>query len=594
MKSVYIVLSVLCTWICMAIGAAQTTPRVEEMRSNTRNLEEAISADNELEQAESFYNLGKIHYDEKQWSRSETYLILARDLYQKAGNTEKLAQAARLLAQTQEQMQKKQEASANYALAAQHSTGSMRQINQNDVNRLSEVNLDSQIQLITQNAELSKEQGYSSQSVVSLSQLAEVQTRQENLPAAAENLQIAYERARASDARQAVEVNRQLVEVHKKNRDLDEALRVSQKILQEDFAKDDDKLQTEQKVQIAEIYLQKQEVDEAVKLLEESLTTAKNSGMTMQARNITLQLDSLYAKKGDLQKALEMHRMFVQDLPGLIDRDEAIVQEKVMEETSQVISGLLKEKELNQQILKQQRLAGLAMVAVILVMALLLFLIFKALRKLRKRNLRIRLQSLKREMNPHFIFNSLNSINQFIGTKDERSANRYLTQYSSLMRSMMENSTEDFISLATEIELLQNYLSLEKTRFDDQINYEILVDDSLDVNQTMIPGMILQPFVENAVWHGVRYLNKPGNISVKFIDNAQNYEVIIQDDGIGMAQSKALKTHHQKKHNPRGLDNVRERIEILNLLYGKNITYNTTDSPQGVTVKFTINKIAPT
>ena len=113
-------------------------------------------------------------------------------------------------------------------------------------------------------------------------------------------------------------------------------------------------------------------------------------------------------------------------------------------------------------------------------------------------------------MNPHFIFNSLNSVNQFIATNNELEANQYLTKFSKLMRGVMENSKDDFISFQEELDLLKNYLALEKSRFSDKFDYEIFVDENLLNSNLQIPGMLVQPFLENSIWHGLRYLEHKG------------------------------------------------------------------------------------
>ena len=117
-------------------------------------------------------------------------------------------------------------------------------------------------------------------------------------------------------------------------------------------------------------------------------------------------------------------------------------------------------------------------------------------------------------MNPHFIFNALNSVNSFIATNDERAANRYLSEFSGLMRAVLENSEEDFIPLSKEIELLQKYTKLEHFRFQDKFDYDILVDDAIPTNQFKIPPMLLQPYIENAVWHGLRYKKEKGFLTI--------------------------------------------------------------------------------
>jgi LytS/YehU family sensor histidine kinase len=197
----------------------------------------------------------------------------------------------------------------------------------------------------------------------------------------------------------------------------------------------------------------------------------------------------------------------------------------------------------------------------------------KALYSIKIKNKEIALQSLRREMNPHFIFNSLNSVNQFISENKELEANKYLTSYSNLMRNMMENSNKDFISLDKEVEQLKKYLDLEHLRFQDKFDFEIIVDEALDAERVFVPNMILQPHLENAIWHGLRYLNEKGFLSLRFDLKGGKINVTIEDNGIGLTKSRELKTTNQKIYESRGLNNTKERIDLLNELYKKNISF---------------------
>ena len=141
------------------------------------------------------------------------------------------------------------------------------------------------------------------------------------------------------------------------------------------------------------------------------------------------------------------------------------------------------------------------------------------------------------------------------------------------MRNMMENSNKDFISLDKEVEQLKKYLDLEHLRFQDKFDFKISVDDALDTETVLIPNMIIQPHLENAIWHGLRYLDKKGFLSLNFEFEAGKVVVIIEDDGIGLTKSRELKTNNQKAHESRGLSNTKERISLLNELYKKNISF---------------------
>jgi LytS/YehU family sensor histidine kinase len=195
-------------------------------------------------------------------------------------------------------------------------------------------------------------------------------------------------------------------------------------------------------------------------------------------------------------------------------------------------------------------------------------------------------------MNPHFIFNALNSVNNFIAKSDERSANRYLSDFSTLMRSVLENSEEDFIPLSKELNLLELYIKLEHSRFPDKFDYRINIDEHLDIPSFQIPPMLLQPYIENAIWHGLRYREEKGMLEVSVRSKGDDtLEICIFDDGIGRKKSAELKTHHQKKSSSKGMGNIKQRVAILNDMNKNKVSVNISNlnkDGSGTKVVFTL------
>ena len=180
------------------------------------------------------------------------------------------------------------------------------------------------------------------------------------------------------------------------------------------------------------------------------------------------------------------------------------------------------------------------------------------------------LKSLRSQMNPHFIFNALNSVNHFISREDERTANKFLSEFSQLMRLVLENSQEDFIPLNKEQEILALYLKLEHYRFRDKFEYEIKIDEAISTETVEVPPMLIQPYIENAVWHGLRYKETKGTLLLHISSENGFLVVEITDDGIGRKKSAELKTDNQRKHNSTGLKNIQERLQIINKVYKTN------------------------
>ncbi len=290
--------------------------------------------------------------------------------------------------------------------------------------------------------------------------------------------------------------------------------------------------------------------------------------------------------------SLKLYKDFLSVLPGIITKDSSLADNQVIAETEERLKILETEKALKDGLIREKNIINYWLTGSVIVLVILVGLILYILKKLKIKNKKIALQSLRREMNPHFIFNSLNSINQFIANNNELEANQYLAKFSTLMRSVMENSKEDFVLFSKETDLLQKYLELEQSRFPDKFNFEMKIDDSLIADEQLyIPGMLIQPHLENAIWHGLRYMDEKGFLKLSFSRKQDRMEIIIEDNGIGIAESKKAKTSNQQQHSGRGISNTLERIKILNELYHQDISCIVADKPapdHGAIVNITV------
>ena len=174
------------------------------------------------------------------------------------------------------------------------------------------------------------------------------------------------------------------------------------------------------------------------------------------------------------------------------------------------------------------------------------------------------LTALRAQMNPHFIFNSLNSIQDFIMREDKRSANYYLSQFSKLMRNVLNMSTIQEVTLEQEIETLNFYLRLEALRFEDGFEYNIEVADDLDREMTMLPSLVLQPYVENAIKHGLMHKKGPKKLGIRFNKDNQVLVCEVEDNGIGIARSKEIKADNKRLYPSKAMNIIKERIAIIN------------------------------
>ena len=190
---------------------------------------------------------------------------------------------------------------------------------------------------------------------------------------------------------------------------------------------------------------------------------------------------------------------------------------------------------------------------------------------LNKRFAEFELKALQAQMNPHFLFNCLNTIKFFITTNNHAAANKYLTKFSKLLRMFLDHSTSESITLEEEINMLRLYIELEQMRFDEGFNFHLQVDDKIDFKNTEIPATLLQPFVENAINHGLVNLSRQGNLTLIFEQKNGCIVGIIDDDGIGRAEAARLKNQSTSQHISRGTQLIDDRIKTLNSIREQHI-----------------------
>jgi tetratricopeptide (TPR) repeat protein len=293
-------------------------------------------------------------------------------------------------------------------------------------------------------------------------------------------------------------------------------------------------------------------------------------------------LAKAYEQRGELEEALKNYKeaaAIADSLARLRDfaLREALDLNGKLAERDEEILRMQQQKELNDAALRQQRNISLLLMAGFIVLLIAGFFVLRNYRAKRRANKLLALRSLRSQMNPHFIFNSLNSINSFISRNDERSANRYLSNFSRLMRTVMEHSSHDFVPLSAELQVLELYLSLEHFRFADKFEYTFEVDPNIQADQIEVPPMLIQPYIENAIWHGLRYKETPGVLRVAFRQDGDKLIGVVEDNGIGRKRSAELKTKNQRTHKSTGLKNTAQRVELINSLYGKGVSVSISD-----------------
>lgn len=207
-----------------------------------------------------------------------------------------------------------------------------------------------------------------------------------------------------------------------------------------------------------------------------------------------------------------------------------------------------------------------------------------------------KLMALQAQMNPHFIFNTLNSIQYFINKNEIKKSNLYLSNFAKLIRLVLNLSNKSLITIDQELELLQLYLGLEKLRFEDKFEYDIKIDPELQTNFDSLPPMIIQPYVENAVWHGL--MNKEGKGLIKITFKSAENDLIcsVEDNGIGRKKSAEIKSERQIKKKSYGMGVTKKRLASLNKIeedQERNVTvidlYDDAQNPLGTKIIIKIN-----
>lgn len=202
----------------------------------------------------------------------------------------------------------------------------------------------------------------------------------------------------------------------------------------------------------------------------------------------------------------------------------------------------------------------------------------------------VKLEALRSQMNPHFLFNCLNSIDNFILSNDAQNASEYLGKFSKLIRNILDYSKTNLITLKEEIESTELYIKMEQMRFTDKFDYKISIDPSINQNLKSIPPLILQPYVENSIWHGLLHKKVKGTIRISISQDSNYYNIKIDDDGIGRQKAQSIKTKTATKRKSHGMKITEDRIRLVHQLNCQGGTVDIIDkvdingSPMGTTV----------
>jgi tetratricopeptide (TPR) repeat protein len=362
---------------------------------------------------------------------------------------------------------------------------------------------------------------------------------------------------------------------------------------------------------ISRVYIAQKRYPLALSYAQRSLLLAQKTGSRKEIKNTAQTLSDIYAGLHQFAKAYEYQALYI-SLKDSITSEEYTKRLAMLEANLELakkqarIETLTQQQQLHQQELKRQSILRNVFIAGLgftLVLGLVIFrnisLNTKAERLLKdrlerdlelerlekeqklsaykSRTVDLEMMALRAQMNPHFIFNCLNSINRFILKNETEAASDYLTKFSKLIRLILQNSQVKSVCLENELEALRLYMDMEVSRFEHRFDYQIICDPDLEIEHIEVPPLVIQPYVENAIWHGLMHKGDKGQLLIELHQEDKTLFCQITDDGVGRKRAAELKSKSASKNKSLGMKITEHRLELINALNDKATTVEVTD-----------------
>jgi len=565
-------------------------------------LPRTIKYRNKLQEGRCYQTLGLINANMEQYDLAEKYFKKALLIFEKERLRKYATETMQLLAETKE----KEGAFDDAVEIAEEAEAEMIQQNTAPAPKLKKVrarsyskkgDLQKAAEIYEEILVEEKQHVQKKEAAQTAVELADIYVQQKQFDKASQNIADAEDIARkSSDTATLINTLKNKGQLLRAQGKLNEEMvtRKEQLLINEQLQ--DSAEISESQYWIADIMIEQNNTDEAIQTLEKSIAMSDRAGNKETKSKALKKLSQAYLTKGDPRMAYEVYKKYAvsideiykkreEKLIGYIKKTKELnrkiqridILEKDLNLAEKTVELLNLSKQVNSEKLTIQRRINYGLSATLILLAIAAYFVYKSLIAKRQANQLLALKSLRSQMNPHFIFNALNSVNNYIAQSDERSANKYLADFSKLMRTVMENSKHDFIQLSQEIEIISLYMKLEHSRFPEKFSYDLSIETDIDYDNYYIPPMLIQPYIENAVWHGLRYKEEKGLLKVSFSDNETHLQVVIEDNGIGRKKSKEIKTANQKKNKSTGLKNIENRIKIINQIHKLTIKVSITD-----------------
>lgn len=338
--------------------------------------------------------------------------------------------------------------------------------------------------------------------------------------------------------------------------------------------------------------------------LNKGLELARAAGSLDRRADGLMMLSSYYEDNKQFAKALEVYKNYQQVKDSIYQKTkkQAINKQELLYEfdKKEALTRAAHEKQqaiakaeiIQQQTIRNSVIAGTLL---LVVTGALLFFSYKKRRDAKEKqqeaefNAQVtdtEMKALRSQMNPHFIFNSLNSISDYLDKNETGTASVYISKFARLMRMILENSEQKTVPLENDLNALELYMQLEALRLNNKFSYEVRVEDGIDVENTLVPPLILQPFVENSIWHGIVRKEGAGRIIIRVKKEDAMIACIVEDNGIGWKESAG--TTGSKRTGEKqslGMKITKARIDIINKIKKSNASVHLTDLAEGVKVE---------
>ncbi|MEO8146499.1 MAG: tetratricopeptide repeat protein [Bacteroidia bacterium] len=348
---------------------------------------------------------------------------------------------------------------------------------------------------------------------------------------------------------------------------------------------------------IGQVYFLEKKYKEAIRWFHQSFSAADNIDALDEKKEAAKHLSDSYKKLKDFENAMTWHETYTALKDSVFNEEKThdITRKEMNYEFDKKVVATKAEQDKKDALakaeIKRQTLIRNSTFGGVGIVGIFSFLLVRSVNRRRKTSFEkqvseVEMTALRSQMNPHFIFNSLHSINNYVLNNDKKNASDYLGKFSKLMRLILENSREQEVPLEKDLLTLELYMELEAMRFENKFSYKIEVADDLDPENTLVPPMILQPFVENSILHGLQHKESEGKIVISVKKENDMIVCTVEDNGVGREKAMEMKektsTH---KGESLGMKITNARIDIINKIKKAKASVNLTDLSEGMRVE---------